>query len=101
MKLKKAKQKNSKLYEWQGINFGECQKCHRKEVKLTVDHIIPVAILRRLDDSEQLVLNDEENFAHLCVPCNTMKADGIDITNPKTAQLLTKYMKPYLKEPTV
>lgn len=94
--MKTKKKKGTKLFEWQNRGFGTCEKCGRGQVKLTVDHIIPVAILRMLDDGEFLVLNDEENFQLLCFPCNSMKMDRIDITNPKTANLLVKYMQPYL-----
>ena len=90
--------KNSALAKYHKLNdgtVGTCEKCGRT-TQLTVDHIIPVNILERLDDGYQIAINDEENFAHYCRPCNTMKGGNLDVTNPKTAQLMTKYMKPYL-----
>lgn len=90
--------KKSKLFEWQERNNaqeGVCAKCGRT-TKMTVDHIIPVMITDRLDEGYEIATNDEENFQLLCRPCNTMKSGNIDITNPKTARLLVKYMQPYL-----
>jgi len=90
--------KGTKLREWQDRNIGlvqECSKCKRV-TRVTVDHIIPFCILNRLDDGAEISVNDVENFELLCVPCNSMKSGNIDITNPKTARLLVKYMQPYL-----
>lgn len=88
----------TKLREWQkkALLGGVCVKCDRKVAKLTVDHIIPMSFLNRIDDFDELAKNWEENYQMLCHPCNTMKAGSIDITNKKTAQLLLKIIQPYL-----
>lgn len=98
LKTNTRKVRESKLFEWQekAKSPGECAKCKRLCLWLTVDHIIPVSVLDRLDDGVELILNDEENFQLLCKPCNMMKSSIIDITNPKTAKLMVKYMRPYL-----
>jgi 5-methylcytosine-specific restriction endonuclease McrA len=90
--------KHSKLAAYQKTNQGRvgmCPKCGR-ESELTVDHLVPVSFLDCLDDGYEIAINDEENFEALCRPCNMFKSSRIDITNPKTARLITKYMQPYL-----
>ncbi len=86
------------LARWQEENKGKelkCERCNRW-TRITVDHIIPVNILSCLDGGYELSVNDEENFQLLCEPCNRMKSGNLDITNPRTAKLLVKYMQPYL-----
>lgn len=99
IKTQKVKVKGTKLFEWQerATHAGECEKCHRFLPRLTVDHIIPVSILERLDEGREIAVNDEDNFQLICGPCNMLKSSQIDITNPKTARNLVKYLQPYLK----
>jgi|TARA_Y100000034_G_scaffold64432_1_gene77950 5-methylcytosine-specific restriction endonuclease McrA len=93
----KSKRK-SKLFEWQqkANEGGVCEKCKRQVGYLTVDHVVPIHFLHRLDNGREIVLEDEENYELLCQPCNKMKGSDIDITNSKTAKLIYKYIKPYL-----
>lgn len=97
----KAK-KYTKLFEWQErIKNGDfkCEKCGLTDKRyLSIDHIIPVSILKDLyldtEKSENdLIYNDEENFQVLCRYCNTQKGERMDIRNPKTKELLLKVLK--------
>lgn len=101
LKFKKMRTlKGTKYQEWlartQSLGPAVCEDCQREVMRLTVDHIIPLSILERLDEGHDIAWNDEENFRLICGPCNSFKSGYIDITNPKTAHLLVKYMQPYL-----
>ena len=89
------KKQNSKLSEWQkkAKLGGECATCKNIVDKLTVDHIIPVAIVRNIDLTGEAIYEDEENFELVCLPCNSIKSHNLDRKNPKTKQLLEKYLK--------
>lgn len=90
-----AKRKRSKLAAWQeqARDPGYCQKCNEVVHSRTVDHIIPVSILNCLDLTGEAMYEDEENFQLLCRPCNTMKAARIDRLNPKTKEIILKYLQ--------
>lgn len=92
------KRKKTKLYEWQekAKEGGICQKCLR-HMQLTVDHIVPISFLLDIDDGQEIGYEDEENFELVCERCNKFKGNRLDFLNPKTAQLILKYIKPYLK----
>ena len=93
------KKKNyTKLKEWQDFSQkgGKCEKCKREVKQLTVDHIIPVSILLRFDEGKELSYEWADNYQMLCRPCNTMKGQGLDITEKKTAKLLQTLIQPYL-----
>ena len=81
----------TKLYEWQLNPNGTCVKCGY-EGRMTVDHIIPVTIIEVIDRTGRAVVNDEDNFQYLYGACNAMKSNRIDIQNPKTKELLLKYV---------
>lgn len=97
---KKVRIKKSALEEWRlkGLEGGICLKCEVEVKRLTVDHIVPVHILASLDNAVEIATGDEENFQFLCEICNRRKSGTLDMRNPKTAQLLQKYIQPYLKE---
>jgi 5-methylcytosine-specific restriction endonuclease McrA len=82
--------KQSKLHIWQakGKSGGECANCKHKVQTLTVDHIIPVSFIEVLDRTGLLVHEWEDNFQYMCRACNQFKSNRIDITNPKTKELL-------------
>lgn len=94
MKQQKSN-KNTKLYEWQqkASKGGQCAKCGRNISYLTVDHIVPIAIIDMLDDTGLLKVEDERNFQLLCLPCNRFKASRLDKTNPITRELLLELLK--------
>ena len=83
------------LVQWQikAKEGGVCTKCKTIVPKLTVDHIIPINIIDMLDRTGVAKFMDEENFEYLCYPCNLFKGGKIDITHPKTKELLIKLLK--------
>lgn len=87
-------QKKTKLYEWQlmGQAGGYCAHCNQSHTRLTVDHIVPVAILCLLDETGRAAYEDEANFQLLCHVCNQFKANRLDKRNPKTREILLKYL---------
>lgn len=86
IKLKKG----TKLAEWQqkALQEGTCSRCGKHMGQLTVDHIIPLALLDMLDTTGLLRYNWEENFEMVCYPCNKFKAARLDLANQKTIPLL-------------
>ena len=72
---------------------GICVKCKVRIDKLTVDHIIPVDVLKTLDSSGNLVDSWYDNFELVCAACNSFKANHLDKTNPKTIPLLKELLK--------
>jgi len=85
----------TKLWEWQqkASKGGQCEKCGRNLSYLTVDHIVPLALIEMLDDTGKMKYEDERNFQLLCVPCNKFKACRIDKINPKTKEILLELLK--------
>lgn len=69
-------------------NGGDCSMCCRYVYLLTVDHIVPTSIIDCLDDSGFMKYNYEYNFQFLCKPCNNLKANKLDKSNPKTKNVL-------------
>jgi 5-methylcytosine-specific restriction endonuclease McrA len=67
-----------------------CAQCGRTEY-LTLDHIIPLQILRDLGiDVEKEVIDD--NYQILCRICNNFKSNRIDIRIPKTKDILLRIL---------
>ena len=96
--------RKSKLAEWQErckSGTEKCAKCGETR-SLTVDHIVPVAILSQFllgDKSvESIIYNYEENFEILCRYCNYTKQSRLDMRNPKTFSVLRKVMDEVEKE---
>lgn len=85
--------KHSKLSELQKANKGKmavCPRCQRLR-EVTVEHIIPVNLLRELGLFDA-IQNDTENFELICFLCNQFKGGRIDMSHPKTVPLLKKYI---------
>ena len=82
--------KSTKLYVWQEkARIKEnCTRCGKYVEQLTVDHIVPVALLDMLDTTGLLRYEWEENFEIVCYPCNRFKSARLDLANPKTVPLL-------------
>jgi len=80
----------TKLAEWQqkALHEGDCSRCGKHVGQLTVDHIVPIALLDMLDATGLLRYNWEENFELVCYPCNRFKSARLDMANPKTIPLL-------------
>lgn len=89
-----AKKYKSKLSEWQTKckEGGICESCKQHKPYLTVDHIIPVSILKVLDDTGEAMFEDTDNFQFICNPCNRFKGGNLDKKHPKTRELLIKYL---------
>ena len=70
---------------------GKCDKCWRTD-NLTLDHIVPVDILRQMGfDTERFT--GEEDFRLLCKSCNNFKGNQLDFSTPATKKLLLKYLE--------
>ena len=69
----------------------KCAKCPNTK-NLTLDHIIPVSILRNLNIDPAKTF-DKKNLQVLCYACNQMKGHELDFINPKTKKLLLEYLK--------
>lgn len=68
----------------------ECARCGRREW-LSLDHIVPFSLLEQLG-VDMKVDDDDENWQILCRPCNVFKANRLDFTNPKTKEILLRYI---------
>ena len=68
-----------------------CAKCPRKD-DLTLDHIIPRQILTQMG-IDVLRFYAPENYQVLCFPCNIFKGNQLDFSNPKTKELIIKYIE--------
>lgn len=69
----------------------KCRKCDRTE-NLTLDHIIPVAILECFGiDTEREIF--KENYQLLCRLCNRFKANRLDFSLKETKVILTKLLE--------
>ena len=90
-----AKKNGSALSKWhtQALIGGVCEKCNKYISILTVDHIVPIYFLDSFDDTGRAKYEDADNFQFLCHPCNSIKAGSFDRTNPKTINLILKYIK--------
>lgn len=68
-----------------------CEECEMtyEEVKLTIDHIIPVVVMKELKID---FYSDDDNFRILCRTCNRKKRDQLDFKDERTKKLLIKYL---------
>ncbi len=67
-----------------------CLKCNSKN-ELTVDHIVPEAILNLMGlFPKQSYI--PQNYQVLCKRCNYYKANRLDFSNPKTKPLLKEFI---------
>lgn len=73
--------------------IGMCEKCGRTgENHLTIDHIIPQAILKSMGIEAHLD-RETKNLRLLCRICNTNKGHFLDFTDKRTKPLLLMYLK--------
>lgn len=84
--------KKSNLWKWQEETRFGLKRCSCGNPANSVDHIIPIELLKKLLLIDQ-ALNDEENFQPLCRVCNQIKANNLDFKNPLTIPLLKKYVQ--------
>jgi 5-methylcytosine-specific restriction endonuclease McrA len=82
------------LYKWQekAKEGGICEICGGHHRTLTVDHIVPIAVLNMLDGTGEAWTDWEDNFQLVCHTCNMFKANRLDKTNPKTKIILLKLL---------
>jgi len=78
-----------KLIKEQSNRCSYCQ-ADGNETKLTLDHIVPKAML--LDMGLEKFYEDESNLEVLCSKCNSRKGSRLNFNNPKTMIQLQKYM---------
>jgi 5-methylcytosine-specific restriction endonuclease McrA len=70
-----------------------CRRCGSVK-DLTLDHIIPVSILRQIIGMDMHQKYDDlENLEILCRRCNLFKGNQIEMANPKAKILLKKYLE--------
>lgn len=79
-----------------------CPVCtHRKP--MTVDHIVPLMILKSFAVSDIdmyfLKYEFELNFQMLCFECNLSKGERLDFSNPKTIKILDSLIAFYRYNP--
>lgn len=92
------KSRREKIYSEEAIrldaqkNKKPCVKCGRFiDGAMTVDHIVPDSILGQLGVDVAVEI-DNDNTQLMCRPCNQYKANRLDFTNPKTKEILLKYI---------
>jgi 5-methylcytosine-specific restriction endonuclease McrA len=62
------------------------------EYRLTIDHIIPCAILKDLGKD---FYDDKDNLRILCIKCNASRQARIDFGDIRARNLLKKYIQEY------
>ena len=86
----RIKMEHDLLDEWK-VSIGKCEDCGRTEM-LTLDHIIPLIILRDFGFNPKKFF-DKENLRLICRPCNGIKSGRLDFSDPRTKKLLLKYLE--------
>ena len=74
---------------------AKCEKCEAdgssKRNSLTLDHIIPMALLEQFGCHPNYE-TDEINYQVMCHRCNSFKGSRLDFGDPRTKQLLLKFI---------
>ena len=89
---KKAKIAKKILEDLIKKNGAKCDSCSRDKW-LTVEHIIPVSILKDMGFSTEEMYEDNENLRILCRICNAQKGGHLDFNDSRTKKLLLKYLE--------
>lgn len=76
---------------------GFCAKC-KANSNLSIDHIVPLWLLDQLGVDVRREF-DEKNLQLLCKPCNTFKSNRLDFANPRTLDILFKYLARLKNDP--
>lgn len=103
--MKDEKQDNAKRFRAGMLFNGEmkkkllaevdrCEGCGRTDLPLTLDHIIPKALLMDFGINAYFE-PDERNCRLLCQRCNSMKAHHLDLTDYRTKALLMELLKAF------
>lgn len=85
---KAIREATAKVFERDG---AWCKRCHKQD-RLTLDHIVPISIVVMFGLARIETYGDIENLQVLCRGCNTFKGNRLDFANPKTKELLLKYL---------
>lgn len=75
--------------------YKKCTQCDNK-TNLTVEHIVPVAVLKMFGIRRMASLNYEKhkkNLTLLCKTCNHRKGDTVDLADKKVKRILMWYIK--------
>jgi len=68
-----------------------CEKCGKWD-NLTLDHIIPVQMIKEMGIEEDKKFMPE-NYRVLCRICNSFKGNRLDYSEKRTKELLIKYLE--------
>ena len=72
---------------------AKCRVCGTDK-NLTIDHVVPWSLVSQFTgDNDKFKYGDYDNMEILCKRCNSFKGDRLDFTNPKTKEILLKYIK--------
>ena len=66
---------------------NKCETCGRTEW-LTLDHIIPIQLLKDMGFSDEEMYAEEGLLRLLCRPCNVLKKNHLDFSDKRTVKLL-------------
>lgn len=69
-----------------------CRRCNREDW-LTIDHVVPVSLIRDMGVSEMESYTDAENLQILCKICNGFKANRLDFSDPRTKSVLMRLLE--------
>lgn len=75
--------------------YKKCTNCGKKE-NLTVEHIVPVAILKMFGIRRMASLDYEKhkkNLTLLCTSCNNRKGSSVNLDDKKVKRILMWYIK--------
>lgn len=70
----------------------KCRRCGREEW-LTLDHVVPMSLLRDMGIPEIETYADKENLQLLCKMCNGFKANRLDFSDPRTKRVLLRLLE--------
>lgn len=91
MSNKKALIARCTLPELVALRGAKCERCGRTEW-LTIDHIVPVQILKQMGLSVEEMYSDMDLLKILCRPCNSLKNCQLDFADKRTKEILLKYL---------
>lgn len=69
-----------------------CRRCGGDRW-LTLDHIVPMSLLRDMGVTEAETYTNSDNFQLLCKMCNGFKANRLDFSDPRTKKVLMYYLE--------
>ena len=85
---KKTINRKTELLESLKREIGKCEKCGETD-RLTIDHVVPKQILEAFGLTEYEIM-ERELVQLYCQRCNNFKGDRLDISNPRTKEILDR-----------